>query len=282
MKKRTNHYTLMFYPEEKGKSFTLRIHKYTIYSLMLFLVLFLVSLSVLLYKTGEIALKLQLVHSLKEENSHLVNQVEQLRISSEKIEKIENLTAYLYQLSTVSDIDKKKTEKNNLQTDTDIQENSISEFYTEQAQHKSNLNNSLIDAEQFAASIPNSLPVDGWVTRSYFPDSANFEGHRGIDFAAATGTPIRATAVGVVEKVQNDDSYGLIVTVRHDFGFKTKYGHCSQVLVSEMDKVNRGQTIALVGNTGRSTAPHLHYEVLKDGKNVDPAGYIGGHKNAKE
>jgi len=69
------------------------------------------------------------------------------------------------------------------------------------------------------------------------------------------------------------------VTIRHDFGFVTRYAHCSQVLVSVRDRVNRGQTIALVGNTGRSTAPHLHYEVLKDGKHVDPADYIGGHKH---
>lgn len=275
-KKRTNHYTLMFFPEEKGKSFTLRIHRYTLFSLIAFLVLFLVSLSILLYKTGEIALRLQLVHSLREENSLLVKQLEELRVSSEKIEKIENLTAYLYRLSSISDDDaQSEVEAVNRKKEN---EKPVSTSYISRNEKHS----IIVDAEQFVASIPNILPVDGWMTRQFSPDTANFEGHQGIDFAAATGTPIRATAVGVVEDVHNDDSYGLIVTVRHDHGFVTRYGHCSQILVSVRDKVNRGQTIALVGNTGRSTAPHLHYEVIKDGIHVDPAGYIGGHKNLKE
>jgi murein DD-endopeptidase MepM/ murein hydrolase activator NlpD len=133
-------------------------------------------------------------------------------------------------------------------------------------------------AEQYIASVPNIQPViDGWITRRFsMVGSDTSSVHTGIDYAATLGTLIRATAPGVVENVSNDKYFGLILVVRHGFGFSTKYGHCSQVLVSKGDHVERGQTIALVGNTGRSSAPHLHYEVLKDGKNVDPIKYVVG------
>jgi murein DD-endopeptidase MepM/ murein hydrolase activator NlpD len=94
-----------------------------------------------------------------------------------------------------------------------------------------------------------------------------------VDFAAQTGTLIRATAPGIVESVVFDTYFGLLITVKHRFGFVTRYGHCSQSLVSKGDKVRRGQTVALVGNTGRSSAPHLHYEVIKNGRHVDPLKY---------
>ena len=99
-----------------------------------------------------------------------------------------------------------------------------------------------------------------------------------MDFAATLGTPIKASAPGVVGKIENDKYFGLLVTIFHNNGFVTRYGHCSQILVSKHDRVKRGQTIALVGNTGRSTAPHLHYEVIKDGKYIDPLKHILVHK----
>ena len=98
--------------------------------------------------------------------------------------------------------------------------------------------------------------------------------HLGVDFAAQKGTPIRSTAPGVVEDVINDTYFGLLITIKHKFGIMTRYGHCMQTLVSKGDKIERGQTVALLGNTGASSAPHLHYEILKDGKNVDPMKYM--------
>jgi murein DD-endopeptidase MepM/ murein hydrolase activator NlpD len=139
---------------------------------------------------------------------------------------------------------------------------------------------SLSSVNEVIGSFPNISPVEGWVTRKFSPDTSDAKsGHLGVDFAAAHGTPIRATAPGVVGKIENDKYFGWMVTIYHDYGFVTRYGHCSQVLVSKHDRVHRGQTIALVGNTGRSTAPHLHYEVLKDGKHIDPLKHIIVHKD---
>jgi murein DD-endopeptidase MepM/ murein hydrolase activator NlpD len=130
-------------------------------------------------------------------------------------------------------------------------------------------------ASDFVASVPSIGPVDGWMTRR-FSAAAGAGGHAGIDIAAAAGTPIRAPAPGVVQAVSHDAYLGLVVEVAHGYGFATRYAHCAQALVSSGQRVVRGQTLALVGSTGRSSAPHLHYEVLRDGVAQDPAKYIWG------
>jgi murein DD-endopeptidase MepM/ murein hydrolase activator NlpD len=74
----------------------------------------------------------------------------------------------------------------------------------------------------------------------------------------------------------------MVVVVRHGYGFETRYGHCEQILVETGSQVKRGQTIALVGNSGRSTGPHLHYEVIRDGVAVDPGQYIIDYEEGKQ
>ena len=98
--------------------------------------------------------------------------------------------------------------------------------------------------------------------------------HKGMDFSAPVGTKVYATGNGVVEKVAKDKTgYGTHVIINHGYGYKTVYAHLSKYLVKEGQKVHRGDLIGEVGNTGTSTAPHLHYEVLKNGKHVNPAYY---------
>ena len=98
--------------------------------------------------------------------------------------------------------------------------------------------------------------------------------HYGMDFSAPTGTEIFATGDGVIEEVKRQyNGYGRHVVVRHGFGYQTLYAHMSKILVKEGQRVKRGEVIGLVGNTGTSVAPHLHYEVHKDGKKVNPAHY---------
>lgn len=99
--------------------------------------------------------------------------------------------------------------------------------------------------------------------------------HTGIDFTAPIGTDIYATGYGVVERVERKHSgYGYNVIVNHGYGYKTLYGHMSKILVTKGQEVQRGEVIGLVGNTGRSVGPHLHYEVVKDGSKVNPANYF--------
>ncbi len=99
--------------------------------------------------------------------------------------------------------------------------------------------------------------------------------HAGLDFSAETGTPVYATGDGIVEIAGSQgDGYGNKVVINHGYGYETLYGHNSRVLVHAGEKVKRGQTIALVGSTGKSTGPHCHYEVWKNGIKIDPVNYF--------
>jgi len=89
------------------------------------------------------------------------------------------------------------------------------------------------------------------------------------------GTPIKASDGGVVTFAGYKGSYGYMVEIDHGSGFKTRYAHCSKLYVKKGQRVHKDYTIAAVGNTGRSTGPHVHFEVLKYGKNKNPYGYIG-------
>ncbi len=97
--------------------------------------------------------------------------------------------------------------------------------------------------------------------------------HKGIDFTAPEGTPIQATGNGVIKKVTKSRSYGNNIIIDHGFGYETLYAHMAEVHVEKGEKVIKGQQIGTVGNTGLSTAPHLHYEVRINGKHVNPIDY---------
>ena len=107
--------------------------------------------------------------------------------------------------------------------------------------------------------------------------------HTGIDFSASIGTPIYATADGVIEKVKvHFSGYGKQIMIDHGYGYTTRYAHMHEFAVKEGEKVKRGQVIGYVGNTGTSTAPHLHYEVHKNGKKINPVHYFFNDLNAEE
>lgn len=97
--------------------------------------------------------------------------------------------------------------------------------------------------------------------------------HDGMDFSCDIGTPVYATADGVVKKAKWESGYGYIVTIDHGYGYETRYAHLKSFNVKRGQRVVRGETIALSGNSGRSTGPHVHYEVLQRGRPVNPANY---------
>jgi len=99
--------------------------------------------------------------------------------------------------------------------------------------------------------------------------------HLGVDFKAPIGTPVVATSDGVVVKVKDSGNtgYGIHIVIQHDDEYKTMYSHLSEVKIEKGQKVKKGEVVGLVGNTGASTIPHLHYEVIKNGKKVNPKDY---------
>ena len=124
-------------------------------------------------------------------------------------------------------------------------------------------------------TTPTGWPTDGFISSGYGLRWNGAEFHQGIDIAAEMGTPIVATADGVVTIAGwNAGGYGNMVDVDHGGGIVTRYGHASAVAVTVGQQVRRGEVIAYVGSTGRSTGPHVHYEVRVDGQPVNPAGYL--------
>ena len=117
-------------------------------------------------------------------------------------------------------------------------------------------------------------PVSGLVTSRFgwrsHPVSGQDDFHTGVDIAAAQGTPILAALPGVVEQTGYSESYGNFVVLRHSDNLRTTYNHCSEILVKEGEQLARGDRIALVGSTGISTGPHLHFEVEVKGLKADP------------
>ena len=123
------------------------------------------------------------------------------------------------------------------------------------------------------------MPTSGWLTSAFSQMRAHpilhiDRPHEGIDVVAPAGTPIEAPPAGIVTSAGWSTGYGNTITIDHGFGLVTRYAHASRLLVRAGQRVKRGERIALVGNTGLATGPHLHYEVHVNGKPVDPLRYV--------
>ena len=126
---------------------------------------------------------------------------------------------------------------------------------------------------------PAGKPITkGWISSYYGMRNDPFTGkramHKGVDFAGKEGTDVVAVAAGVVTWAEKRGGYGSMVEINHGKGYVTRYGHNKELLVEIGDRVKQGQVIAKMGSSGRSTGPHVHFEVLKNGKSVNPAKYI--------
>ena len=132
--------------------------------------------------------------------------------------------------------------------------------------------------KSFLQSTPSVWPTRGWVTSGFGYRKSPFTGlrekHEGWDIGARSGAAVRATADGMVTVAGRERGYGKLIEIDHGYGVVTRYGHNSKNLIKVGSKVKRGQIVALVGNTGRSTGPHLHYEVLVNGVPANPKNYI--------
>lgn len=147
-----------------------------------------------------------------------------------------------------------------------------------QEEELTQLNEYLNSQSALLASTPSIIPVTGWITSRYGMRRDPFTGkkdkHDGLDIATRIGTTIVAPADGVITYAGYKPGYGLMLVLDHGYYIATRYGHCSKFFVVHGDKVKRGTPIAAVGNTGRSTGPHLHYEVRVNGITVNPEKFI--------
>jgi murein DD-endopeptidase MepM/ murein hydrolase activator NlpD len=271
------YYTILFVPGGSEKTVSLHVYRHIVSSFILFVIVFFIGFTCLVIKSGEIASKLHRVSALNNENRKLKAENLKLEYVKEKLDTIEAWGEYLQRIAVTTDVDKDipVTAASYNDSSAPLNEEDVSlrssivdvkpfDFYNYSMRSKT-IFDTLFDA------IPTIQPTNGWITRGFYRDTS---GHQGVDFAATSGTPIQATARGIVVSVVNDKILGLLITLSHGSEYSTRYGHCQTILVKQGDIVAKGQIIALVGSTGLSTAPHLHYEIRKDGTQVNPMDYI--------
>ena len=137
----------------------------------------------------------------------------------------------------------------------------------------------LITSDNIKSSLPSGRPIkDGWLSSYYGNRIDPFDGkkvfHHGLDFAGKAGSEVIAVADGIVSWHGTRGGYGEMIDINHGNGYQTRYAHNKKLVVKLGDRIKKGQAIALMGSTGRSTGPHVHFEVLKDGKTVNPYDFI--------
>jgi len=143
---------------------------------------------------------------------------------------------------------------------------------------QSQLNDFLKEQKSILACTPSIRPTDGWFSSGFgyriSPFTNQREFHKGIDIATRIGTPVIAPADGLVVHAGKEGNFGKMIAINHGYNVKTRYGHLSKYRIKKGQYVKRGQIIGEVGNSGRCTGPHLHYEVLLSGVPVNPLRFI--------
>jgi len=251
--------------------------------LLILFSVFIVSLVVFIVYYSQISAKFLVVNHLFHENEALkekVNKMDELYGEIAKIrfnEKKIKILAMNYKEDTLP------VEKRNASPDFDKNEDLfekeidvfVQNIRAQREQSLTGIKDNLVKQKKILEFSPNLLPVDGWISRGFVSSAIGAKtDHLGIDIAAAFDSPIRAAGPGIVTFSGWRRDFGSLIEIDHGYGFISRYGHCSRLIVKKGDLVDRSQTIAFVGNSGRSTAPHLHFEIIKNGKRMDPMLFI--------
>jgi murein DD-endopeptidase MepM/ murein hydrolase activator NlpD len=183
--------------------------------------------------------------------------------------------------STPEDIDPQaspKENQNGLMREMHSQTRQLTLASINQKNGLESLHNELVKQRNLLSATPSIRPAAGWISSGFGYRESPFTGrrefHKGLDIANRKGTPIIATGDGTVTFAGSKGFLGKVVIINHGHGIITRYGHLQKILVKRKKNVKRGDTIGYMGNTGRGTGPHVHYEVLLNGIPVNPKKYI--------
>lgn len=265
------HLNFLIYPDQ-GQGISFRISKILAYALVGILGLLITIFFVFVRSLGEISYRAFLSESFLQENQRLRDYNAKVIDMEKELSKYRDLTIRIAQLAGVEKASFNPS--TSLKTGVVLANDSLAQIEKE---------DELLLAEglERGDSIPWGLPLDGWISKDFTEDPKSLGGpHPGIDIAASEGKEVKVTASGVVKFAGWDDYYGNLIIIDHKNRYETYYGHNLKLRVSKNEKVKRSQVIALSGNTGRSSAPHLHYEIKKGGVPVNPKNYLGT-KNEK-
>ena len=156
---------------------------------------------------------------------------------------------------------------------------SLSSVFEEYHKKLINLQDLLITQDNIQSAIPHGRPIKGgWISSHYGNRIDPFTGktvfHYGLDLAGKSGSSVYTVADGIVTRISEHSGYGGLVEIEHGNGYVTRYAHNKRMQVKIGEKVNKGQILALMGSTGRSTGPHVHFEVLQDNSSINPYNFI--------
>jgi len=259
--------SVIIVPHDNAKTLNLRFSYRLLYTFSAVVAILIIALIVFVSNYGRVLYAAQQAVRLGRENKKLELQAAQ--IDSLKVELL-NLHALSVQI------------KGMLGVDLSREDSLLVANFSPTAKSPAVMSDESGDAvgvreqQRMLESLPSSWPVRGYVTREFHitggEKSADY--HPGIDIAAARNTTVKATGEGLVVTGTYDEIYGYMVEIDHGYGIYTLYGHNDRNLVKVGDRVARGDPIAFLGSTGKSTAPHLHFEIRKNGIPVDPKEYL--------
>ena len=221
------------------------------------------------------------VNSLKSKLTALNEFEQKIRIMANLEHKADQASLIAVGGSMPDDMDTKiplQQDHDRLMREMHDQIGQVEQVAAAQSSNFESLLKSLESKRNLLAATPSLRPVHGWVSSDFgyriSPFTGRREFHRGLDIATREGAPIIAPADGVITYAGKKWLMGNMIAIDHGYGLQTRYGHISKLLKKQGDHVKRGEVIAFVGNTGRSTGPHLHYVVRLNGVPVDPMKYI--------
>ena len=294
--------TIVFLPDASNKVRQLKIPKFLLFFLFLVFLSAALTLAWGVWDYRGIKAKISRLAQLEEENSQqriqlvaLTQKIDQISGKLIELRKFDQKLKTMVNLETTEDntqflgiggsdpslLDPDYTLEEAHQKLVRLMHQSLDNLNTEisiQKNEKAELCKYLENQKTMLASTPSIRPTRGWLSSGFgnriSPFTNEKEFHKGIDISTRMNTPIVAPADGVVSSTGRDHAMGKMLTINHSYGLKTRYGHLSKILVKKGQYVKRGQEIALVGDSGRTTGPHLHYEVYLNGLPVNPLRYI--------
>jgi murein DD-endopeptidase MepM/ murein hydrolase activator NlpD len=259
-------FSIIVVPHDQSKTYNFKMSYRSLFSIATLLGILLIVVLVLSFTYGRLLVRAQQTVVLEHENEAL----------REQVARVDSLQAELFSLQALS-IQIKNMLGVAMSPEDSVLVANWSGAQSPAIETEGDMENvGEGEQQQMLEALPSIWPVKGYVTRGFYitGGESNPSYHPGIDIAAERGTPVLAAAEGVVVTSRFDETYGWMVEIDHGYGISTLYGHCTRNLVEVGDRVTRGKTIATVGSTGKSTAPHLHFEVKKDGVPVNPNEYL--------
>ena len=267
---------IMIVPPNDTKTINLRISLWKIYLAGGILTIFFLMIIYFLANYGNLLRKATRIDYLIVENKRLVEENKRVNYLANELEKLEKFAKQINQIATSQVDDSYRISQAELDKITQNEEKfSFASDLLKSKKGGQDEFSSLVQKQKFLMeTIPSINPVEkGWFSQFFS------ERHKALDIAAPMFTPVRAAASGEVTFAGGYEDFGNYLIIDHKNGYKTKYGHNYRFTVKIGDYVSQGDIIAFVGNSGNSSAPHLHYEVWKDGKPLDPMQFIKNIEN---